>query len=279
MAPLLLVVDDDEATGTTLARALQANGYGVQWCRYRDAADLGINVNLVLLNLGPRGLDGLQVCRRIRRASASTPVIMLGERRSEVDVVTGLDAGAVDYLREPFEIDELLARVRVQLRAAHDRRSTVVEIADVRVDIGARRVWVTGDEIDLRRKEFAVLVMLMNEAGRVVTRERLLGEVWGEAWSGSTKTLDVTMASLRRRLREPSAATSRISGLRGIGYRFERPTDNTSTNSSPTQTRDTRAHENHNQCGETRPHDTDVEQGPRGDPLLLGHQDLGDDRR
>ena len=234
MPPQLVVVDDDEATGTALAQILQANGYDVQWCRYRQAGDLCSNVDLVLMDVVRRGIDALRACRRIRRESPATPVVMLGARPSEVDAVTGLDAGAVDYLHKPFEIDELLARVRAHLRAAREVQSAVVETADVRVDIGARRVWVAGCEIDLRRKEFDVLVLLMNEAGRAVTRERLLGEVWGEAWSGSTKTLDVTMASLRRRLGEPSASTSRIAGLRGIGYRFERSPSDIKPESSPT---------------------------------------------
>jgi DNA-binding response OmpR family regulator len=126
-------------------------------------------------------------------------------------------------VRKPFDLAELLARIRVHLRTVATASDPVVEVGDVRADPGARRVWLDGEEVELRVKEFDVLVLLMSEAGRVVTRERLMNEVWDEHWFGSTKTLDVTMTSLRRKLGEAAGTQSRITPLRGVGYRYERP--------------------------------------------------------
>ena len=204
-----------------MVRALEANGYVVEWARTGDAAlDSISSADLVLLDLGLPDIDGVEVCRRVRRFDALLPVIMLTARQSEVDVVIGLDAGAVDYVRKPFALTELLARIRVHLRTVAPASDPVVEVGDVRADPGARRVWVGDTEVELRVKEFDLLVLLMVDAGRVVTRERLMTEVWDEHWFGSTKTLDVTMASLRRKLGEAAGVSSRITALRGVGYRF-----------------------------------------------------------
>ena len=219
----LLVVEDDETIGSTLIRALEAHGYQVTWTTSgADAIDLAAQADLVLLDLGLPDIDGLEVCRAIRRTDELVPVIMLTARQSDVDVVMGLDAGAVDYVRKPFSLSELVARVRVHLRTVNVT-AAVLELGDVRVDTGARRAWVAGVEVQLRAKEFDVLVLLALDAGRVVTRERLMAEVWDEHWFGSTKTLDVTMASLRRKLGEQAGSPSRIASLRGVGYRYELP--------------------------------------------------------
>ena len=219
----LLVVEDDETIGSTLIRALEAHGYQVTWTTSgADAIDLAAHADLVLLDLGLPDIDGLEVCRAIRRTDELVPVIMLTARQSDVDVVMGLDAGAVDYVRKPFSLSELVARVRVHLRTVNVT-AAVLELGDVRVDTGARRAWVAGVEVQLRAKEFDVLVLLALDAGRVVTRERLMAEVWDEHWFGSTKTLDVTMASLRRKLGEQAGSPSRIASLRGVGYRYELP--------------------------------------------------------
>lgn len=219
----LLVVEDDETIGSTLIRALEAHGYQVTWTTSgADAIDLAAHADLVLLDLGLPDVDGLEVCRAIRRTDDLVPVIMLTARQSDVDVVMGLDAGAVDYVRKPFSLSELVARVRVHLRTVNVT-AAVLELGDVRIDTGARRAWVAGVEVQLRAKEFDVLVLLALDAGRVVTRERLMAEVWDEHWFGSTKTLDVTMASLRRKLGEQAGTPSRIASLRGVGYRYELP--------------------------------------------------------
>jgi DNA-binding response OmpR family regulator len=218
----ILVVEDDETIGATLVRALEANGYvATRTQTGADALTLLHGIDLVLLDLGLPDIDGVEVCRRIRRLDASLPVIMLTARQSEVDVVIGLDAGAVDYIRKPFALTELLARIRVHLREVTAPTEPAIEVGDLRADPAARRVWVAGSEVELRAKEFDVLMVLLTDAGRVVTRERLMSEVWDEHWFGSTKTLDVTMASLRRKLGEEVGERSRITPLRGVGYRFD----------------------------------------------------------
>ena len=220
----VLVVEDDETIGATLLRALKAHGYEATWVQNgHGALSRYPGADLVLLDLGLPDIDGVEVCRQIRLGDPSLPVIMLTARQSEVDLVIGLDAGAVDYVRKPFALTELLARIRVHLRTTVSPSDPLIEVGDVRADPAARRVWVAGSEVELRAKEFDLLCRLLGEPGRVVTRERLMAEVWDEHWFGSTKTLDVTMASLRRKLGEAVGETSRITSLRGVGYRFELP--------------------------------------------------------
>ena len=218
----LLVVEDDPTIGATLVRALEAHGYTVQWCQTGESA-LAVcgAADLVVLDLGLPDIDGVDVCRRIRQCDDSLPVIMLTARQSDVDVVVGLEAGAVDYVRKPFALNELIARIRVHLRLVAPTTDPTMEVGDVRADPESRRAWVNGTEVELRAKEFDLLALLMREAGRVVTRDRLMSEVWDEHWFGSTKTLDVTMASLRRKLGEGVGETSRITALRNVGYRYE----------------------------------------------------------
>ena len=224
MSGRVLIVEDDETIGAVMARALGAEGYETRWVRSGEAALTSLDgVVLVLLDLGLPGLDGVEVCRRIRRIDATLPVIMLTARQDEIDVVVGLDAGASDYVRKPFGLPELLARVRARLRGAPGVPVADLIIGDLRVDPAARRAWVGDVEIELRAKEFDVLHVLAREAGRVVTRDRLMSAVWDDDGIGSTKTLDVTMASLRRKLGEEPGGPSRIGTLRGVGYRFERP--------------------------------------------------------
>ena len=212
-----MVVEDDETIGASLVRALEAHGYVVRLaCTGEAAIAAAVDTDLVLLDLGLPDIDGLEVCRRLRRDDASLPVIMLTARQSEVDLVMGLDAGAVDYLRKPFALSELLARIRVQLRSPSASASVSLTVGDVQIDLGARRAWLAGSEVELRLKEFDVLALLVGEAGRVVTRERLMSSVWDEHWFGSTKTLDVTMASLRRKLGERSGEPSRITACAAI---------------------------------------------------------------
>ena len=219
----MLVVEDDETIGATLVRALEAHGYRVSWTTGgHDAVTRAVEADLVLLDLGLPDLDGLDVCRAIRRHDELVPIIMLTARQSDGDVVIGLDAGAVDYVRKPFSLAELEARIRTHLRVSN-RGATVLRHGELCIDQAARRVWVGTDEVVLRAKEFDVLALLANEAGKVVTRERLMTEVWDYQWFGATKTLDVTMSSLRRKLGETAGQTSRITALRGVGYRFELP--------------------------------------------------------
>lgn len=220
----ILVVEDDEGIGAGLIRALAAAGYTTTLARTAAAArePEPANVDLVLLDLGLPDGDGLDLCRHLRGQRPTIPILILTARDTEADIVIGLDAGADDYLAKPFRLAELLARVRAHLRRlAHDPAERVITVGDVTVDVAARRTIVGDTEIDLRPKEFDLLALLLRNAGTVVTREHAMEQVWDEHWFGSTKTLDVTLASLRHRLGDAGPDSSRITTLRGVGYRYE----------------------------------------------------------
>lgn len=224
----ILVVEDDEPIGRGLQHVLEAQGYGVVWARTGAGAleeARHARHDLVLLDLGLPDMDGLDVCRHIREHEPETTVVILTARVTEIDVVVGLDAGADDYVTKPFRTAELTARVRAHLRrrVANADNTAELTIGDVRIDAGARRAWLADVEITLRVKEFDLLAMLMSEAGRVMTRERIMTDVWDEHWFGSTKTLDMHVSSLRRKLGDPAEAPVLITTLRGVGYRFEQP--------------------------------------------------------
>jgi DNA-binding response OmpR family regulator len=145
---------------------------------------------------------------------------MLTARDTEIDVVIGLDSGAVDYVTKPFRLAELSARVRAHLRRMHDNDARIV-VRELSVDCAARRAILAGTEVELRAKEFDLLAALAASAGSVVRREDLMSDIWDEHWFGSTKTLDVTVSSLRRKLDEVRTDAVTITTLRGIGYRLE----------------------------------------------------------
>jgi DNA-binding response OmpR family regulator len=226
----VLVVEDDETIGTALTTGLRAHGHAVSWQRTgRSAleAAAGRVFDLALLDLGLPDLDGVEVCRRLRLTQPGTVLVMLTARSDEMDVVVGLEAGADDYLTKPFRFGELLARVR-----AHLRRSAVVApahavltVGALTVDVAARRVAVGGEEVPLRTKEFDLLARLAADAGTAISRETLMADVWDAHWYGSTKTLDVHVAALRRKLAATGAepAAPPITTLRGHGYRMELP--------------------------------------------------------
>jgi DNA-binding response OmpR family regulator len=235
----LLLVEDDETIGSALASGLRAHGHAVSWQRTgRKALDAaaGRVFDLALLDLGLPDLDGVEVCRQLRAADPGTVLVMLTARTDEMDVVVGLEAGADDYLTKPVRFGELLARIR-----AHLRRRAVVPPSRSRltagqlvVDVAARRVTVAGVEVPLRTKEFELLARLAVDAGTAISRETLMADVWDAHWYGSTKTLDVHVAALRRKLAgvgcaggEPAPApvdgAPAISTLRGHGYRLDLP--------------------------------------------------------
>jgi DNA-binding response OmpR family regulator len=221
--PFVLLVEDDAAIAEPLGRALRHDGYDVDVVGTGEAALdrlAGSSADLVILDLGLPGIDGIEVCRRIRALDPGVPVLMLTARAEELDAVIGLDAGADDYVTKPFRLGELLARVRAQLR----RRPEGDEVAanSVRVDLAARRAFLGDDELSLTPKEFDLLALLVREAGNVVRRERIMTEVWDEHWFGSTKTLDMHVSWLRKKLGDDPANPRFITTVRSVGFRFER---------------------------------------------------------
>jgi DNA-binding response OmpR family regulator len=219
----LLIVEDDEGIRVPLARALEREGYVVDGVgdgeeALRRAFGDAEQHDLIIIDVGLPGIDGLEVCRRIRAALPAIPILFLTAQDGELDIVDGLDAGADDYITKPFRVSELLARVR-----AHVRRASVElnQAGDVRVDPAARKAWRGDQELDLSPKEFDLLALLVREAGRVVTRERIMAEVWDENWFGPTKTLDMHVSWLRRKLGENAADPRHLMTVRGVGLRFE----------------------------------------------------------
>ncbi len=216
------MVEDDPSIGTNLERALDVAGYSTTWkTTVAGARSVPTRPDLVLLDLGLPDGDGHDVADGLLRRWPGLPIIMLTARTDEIDVVMGLDSGAVDYVTKPFRLAELLARIRTHLRGDDGRPAGPLTDGALLVDTAARRVVLDGSEIPLRAKEFDLLVALVSRRGTVVTREQLMAEVWDENWFGPTKTLDVHIAALRRRLGESVGEPSRITTLRGIGYRWD----------------------------------------------------------
>jgi DNA-binding response OmpR family regulator len=218
--PEILVVDDDRAIADGLARVLRSQGYAVEALLRggRVTQVAGPATRLVVLDLGLPDIDGIDVCRKLRAARPEIAILIVSARDQEVDVVAGLDAGADDYLVKPFRLSELLARVRAHLRRVSraDADAEPLSAGDLRVDRAARKAWFEGRELSLRPKEFDLLALLASEAGRAVTRARIMREVWDTDWLESTKTLDTHVLNLRGKLK-PELITT----LRGIGYRLE----------------------------------------------------------
>jgi two-component system response regulator RegX3 len=224
----ILLVEDEESITTPLAEALERDGFHAEVARTAaEALERGrrLRPDLVLLDLMLPDGSGLDVCRELR-AGSSVPIIILSARGEEADRVVGLELGADDYVVKPFSAREVIARVRAVLRragAAAAPERTTVEIAGVRLDPARRSVTLDGRPLELARKEFDLLALLMVEAGSVVSRERLIDEVWDVNWFGSTKTLDVHVSALRRKLDDDPAAPRFIHTVRGVGFRFTGP--------------------------------------------------------
>jgi DNA-binding response OmpR family regulator len=218
---LILLAEDDEGIRVPLVRALEREGHAVEaFATGGDALEAAADGEheLLVLDIGLPGIDGLELCRRVRELRPAVPIVFLTAQDGEMDAVSGLDAGADDYITKPFRLAELLARVRSQLRR---NSAEQIQAADVRIDVAARRAWLADEELELSPKEFDLLALLVREAGRVVTRERIMSEVWDENWFGSTKTLDMHVSWLRRKLGEDAADPQRLVTVRGVGLRFE----------------------------------------------------------
>lgn len=220
----VLLAEDDEAIAAPLSRALGREGYTVTVEQTGPAAlqrALDGNYDLLILDLGLPGMDGLEVCRQVRANSSELAVLMLTARTDEVDFVVGLDAGADDYVGKPFRLAELMARVRALLRRRGPGEDTPIEVGGIRLEPAARRVLVNGTEIGLANKEYELLKVLLDHAGQVVSRETILREVWGDAELRGSKTLDMHMSWLRRKIGdEGSVAERRIATVRGVGFRI-----------------------------------------------------------
>jgi DNA-binding response OmpR family regulator len=216
----VLVIEDEPNIGKLVQAYLSKEGYTVAWER---RATLGLEaferepVTLVLLDVGLPDGDGFEVCRRIRSRSG-VPIIMLTARDEEQDRIAGLSAGADDYVCKPFSPGELMARVRAVLRRTRAMPpQAVYELGDIRLVRATRAVTVDGAPIDLREREFELLECLMEHPGRWLSRDELLDRVWGFDYPGGTRTVDMHVAGLRRKLGRPNAITTR----RGAGYRME----------------------------------------------------------
>lgn len=225
----VLIVEDDEGIAMPLVRTLGREGYDVERVGEGAAAvskALTGSVDLMILDLGLPDIDGLEVCRQVRAGGYDGGVLILTARGGELDRVVGLDVGADDYMSKPFGLAELLARTRALLRrsggggGATPEEPPTAGPAGLRIDVQARRVWAGENEVALTTKEFDVLALLSEDRGSVVTRERLMDEVWDSNWFGSTKTLDVTVGRLRQKL-EDHDAPARVVTVRGVGFRLE----------------------------------------------------------
>jgi DNA-binding response OmpR family regulator len=226
----LLVVEDDLVIGGALRTGLASVGHEVLWVKTgegaMDAVDAG-GFDLVLIDLGLPDMDGLDLCRRVRAARPGSVIVILTARDEEIDVVLGLESGADDYLTKPLRLAELLARVRAHLRrgAATDVGGSLILVGHLEVDTAARRALVAGHELALRAKEFDLLARLAADAGVAVSRADLMSDVWDEHWFGSTKTLDVHLSALRRKLADAASdfgvEVPKIATLRGRGFRLD----------------------------------------------------------
>jgi DNA-binding response OmpR family regulator len=215
----LLVVEDDDSIAEPLVDGLRRQGFEVTRAASGSEALATTDADMVLLDLGLPDIDGYEVCRRLRRRSA-VPILVVTARSDELDRVVGLELGADDYIVKPFGFRELVARIRAVSRRSVTRTETDTEAAQVlgrlRVDRRTRRVHVDGGEIALAPKEFELLALLAEDPGAVLNRQQILDEVWDPHWYGPTKTIDVHVASLRKKLGHPGW----IETVRGVGLRL-----------------------------------------------------------
>jgi two-component system response regulator RegX3 len=228
----VLLVEDEESITDPLQEALAREGFDASVARTAAEAlarTRELEPDVVLLDVMLPDGSGFDVCRELRRESR-VPIIMVTARGEEADRVVGLELGADDYVTKPFSAREVAARIRAVLRRAEEQPGAapvedVLQVGELRVEPARRTATLSGAELELSRKEFDVLALLAGEAGRVVTRERLLEDVWDTSWFGSTKTLDVHVSALRRKLGDDPSAPRYLHTVRGVGFRLQAPED------------------------------------------------------
>jgi two-component system response regulator MprA len=220
MSPKILIVEDEEQIASFLRRGLSYEGYEVETAadgasalaKARDARP-----DLVVLDLMLPGMDGLEVCRRLRSAHSSLPILILTARDSVSDRVQGLDAGSDDYMVKPFALAELLARVRALLRRAGPGEPEVLPFADLRLDTGTRQVYRAETQIELTSKEFDLLELFLRHPKQVLTRETIYDRVWGYDFGGESNIIEVYIRYLRQKL-EADGRSRLLFTVRGVGY-------------------------------------------------------------
>jgi DNA-binding response OmpR family regulator len=217
----VLVVEDEQAIADLVRAYLSKDGFEVTWVRSGEDALQELSrhaVRLVVLDLGLPGIDGFDVCRRLR-ARTSVPILILSARDDEIDRVAGLEAGADDYVSKPFSPRELVARVKAILRrvpdAARGHAGGTLSVDDVELDHAAHAVTVDGEPVELTSREFELLAALLAHPNVALSRDRLLEAAWGGGFPGGTRTVDVHVAQLRRKLERPAL----IETVRGVGYK------------------------------------------------------------
>jgi DNA-binding response OmpR family regulator len=218
----VLVVEDDAAIAEPLVQGLRREGFEVLSVGDGAGAIGATGYDVALIDLGLPDVDGYEVCRQIR-ARSDVPIIVITARSEEIDRVLGLELGADDYMVKPFGFRELVARIRAVTRRYRAHPAAPAEakiVGPLEIDHRARRVTLSDHEVALTPKEFDLLSILADDPGAVVTRQRIIDEVWDPNWFGTTKTLDVHIASLRRKLGDPGW----IETLRGVGFRLREPT-------------------------------------------------------
>jgi two-component system, OmpR family, response regulator RegX3 len=226
----ILVVEDEESISTPFAEALRRAGFEPLVTRTAAGAlELAAEAepDLIMLDLSLPDGDGRDVCRELRRRS-DVPIVMLTARGTEMDKIVGLELGADDYVVKPFSAREVISRIRAVLRRSGSRDGATADekplhVGELELDPAARTARLAGEELDLSRKEFDLLAELMRNAGRVVKREDLMAKVWDVNWFGSTKTLDVHVGWLRRKLGDDPSDPRYIETVRGVGFRFAAP--------------------------------------------------------
>ena len=224
----VLIVEDEESFVEALTVGLAREGFTVNVARDgKEALDFfnAYSPDIVLLDVMLPLVSGIDVCRQIR-ARSQVPIIMVTAKGEEIDAVVGLEVGADDYVTKPYRLRELISRMRSLLRRSRwtaeseTFRREVIEVGDVAVDPERHEVFVRGEPIELPLKEFDLLELLLTNAGRVLTRDALIDQVWGSDYVGDTKTLDVHVKRLRSKIEDDPSNPCRIVTIRGLGYKY-----------------------------------------------------------